>query len=236
MLTLLRIFFTGAWIFVFLLARQNAIDHPNNGDLANAFYLAVIVAIGLAVGAVWTPYFADVLCGPLLGTISDSPRFTDNSNVRRLTDWALRHGYRRLVLLLCVVDGLFHPDSPKPFLTGMKQARPGSWLERIFAWEVFRFENAENCAEAEKVLARHGVKPGRHWSVSINYLLTQRKMILRPPAEIIALPRQNTAVPVRRNPKIKLFRRASATSRKAAPPTPGLHGTQKLPVISRSSK
>ncbi len=236
MLTLLRILFTGAWIFLFLLARQNAIDHPNSGDLMNAFYLAAILAVGLAVGAVWTPYFADVLCGPLLGTISEIPQLNDDSRLRRLTNWALRHRHRRLVLFLCCVDGLFHPDLPRPFLTGMHEAKPGSRLERIFAREVFRFENAVNCAEAEKVLDRHGIKPGRHWSVSINYLLTQRKMVLRPPADVIALPRHNKQVPVPRNPKIKLFRRAGSTNSKVSPATPaGPRGTQKLPVFSKSS-
>ena len=236
MLTFLRIVFTGAWIFFFLLARHNAADHPQTGDLLNAFYLAIIVAIGLAVGAVWTPYFADVLCGPLLGTITEIPVVDDRSKLRRLTNWALRRRHRRLALFLCLMDGIFHPDSPGPFLTGMHQAKPGSRLERILAREVFRFENAVNCAEAVKVLERHGLKPGRHWSVSINFLLTQRRMTQRPPAEVIALPRQNSVVAVPRNPKIKLFRRAALIGNKgSSTPAPGPRGTQRLPVISRAN-
>lgn len=236
MLTFLRTLFTGAWIFLFLQARQNAIDHPQSGDLLNAFYLAAILAVGLAVGAVWTPYFADVICGPLMGTLTDIPQLDENSRLRRLTNWAFRHRHHRLGLFLCAMDGLFHPDSPRPFLTGMQQAKPGSRLERIFAREVFRFENAANCAEAAKVLERHCVKPGRHWSVSVNHLLTQRKMAIRPPPEVIGLPRRNTVVPVARNPKIKLFRRAGFTDTVVSPTTPpGPRSTQKLPVFSKSS-
>jgi hypothetical protein len=63
-----------------------------------------------------------------------------------------------------------HPWRPAPFVIGMKNARPGSWLEHVYAREVYRFTNVDNCVRAYQVLRRHGRTPGPHARDEVNRL------------------------------------------------------------------
>jgi len=123
----------------------------------------------------------------------------------RRVRWVEARGWRRLTVCLCFLEGVHHPDQPAAFLMGLHNARPGSWLERVFAWEVFRFDNAQHCLEALRVLRRHGVNPRLHRNPEIARALLALDREIRPESGMLPLPSAENPASLKRNPGIRLF-------------------------------
>jgi hypothetical protein len=183
MLILLRIIFGALMYWAFKEARMNAQINPMYGDLSNAFWVAVVVILGIANAVVWAPYFGEKIADPLTGG-------TINAEYKEPTNFALKlirkcekHGMKRLVTFLCFIEGVRRPYLPTAFVIGMNNARSGSWLEKVYAKEVFKFNNAQNCMSAFKILKSHGIDPRPHAMPGVNLLLysTEHEVKATPP-------------------------------------------------------
>lgn len=209
MLILLRILFTGSWLyFLFAGARAEQL-HPVSGDMECLFYFTLALFLSIPMAAVWTPYLASALCGTLTGALTGTDDTDDERSAGgryRFLNWTQEKGFRRLTVFTSFWLGVFNPHLPKPFLVGLSQARKGTALELFFAREVYRFDNAENSRRAAEVLVRHGVNPGPHWSQQVNLIITRRsKSPFRKP---LPLAPAAPAGKLRRNPRILLFKSA----------------------------
>lgn len=239
MINLLRIVVSGFWLYLIAKAAENArVDLPG-GDLTNAYYLAGVLIVGLLMGALWTPYIAEGLCGNLTNTFTEGAVELPERPLRRFRERAQKKGNRRTLVFACVLEAIFHPNLPSGYLIGMRNAKRGSWLEKMFAREVYRFDNQQNCVEAKEVLQRHGLGVGRHWSEEINLGILAGRKRNRPAPPTLSLPQVSHTLNSRRNPKIQLFRGAdpkpAIRSPKGAPPPPtGPHGTKRILAISRT--
>jgi hypothetical protein len=88
----------------------------------------------------------------------------------------------------------------------LRSVKPGSFLEKCFAKEVFKYSNIQNCLAAYKILTeRHGVTPPLHHQPEVNMAIANLTRE-RPPDpvkyQIQAAPQPQRAA---RNPRIKLF-------------------------------
>ena len=154
---------------------------------------------------VWAPYFGSKLSGPITGTITKSTYVERFNYLLRLIRWLDARGFRVATRWLCFVEGVRHPSQPTQFGIGLINARPGSWLEKVFALEVFRFHNIQNCVQAYRVLRQHGIDPRPHVNHEVNIVLMSLEREVRPDPEVLALPKaENPARPLR-NAQIKLF-------------------------------
>ena len=194
------------------------------------------------MSAHWTPYITEGLCGNLADTLTDGPVEDPGRPLRRLRDWAQKNRHRRLLVSVCVLEAIFHPHLPTGYLIGMRNARPGSWLEKMFAREVFRFDHTQNCLAAKEVLRRHGLNPGRHWSEEINLGILAGRKRNRPAPPPMVLPQVPHKLNSRRNPNIRLFKGAESAPlfRRPKivnqPSETGPNGTRKILVISRADE
>ena len=201
----LRIVFGAGLAYGFIKVWQNAQTAPETGDLANAFYLALCVLLAMANAVVWTPFFGDSLSEPLTGVITKSTYVDRKNYLLRFVHWLDHRGLRRPALFFCLLEGIHHPDRPAAFVIGLKNARPGSRLERVYALEVFRFDNARHCLVAYEALRRQGVDPRPHHNAEINLLLVSLEREIKPPPEKVTVPPAPPAPPPRRDRRIKLF-------------------------------
>jgi len=165
----------GALLYgVYEVARTSPAD-LRTADLTHAFWLAYCVILGLVSGLLWVPVFAERLLGAPTDEVKN-PGLADPPGrllglIRRLD----ARGCSRLARWLCFVEGVRHPWRPAPFVIGMKNARPGTWLERVYAREVYRFTNVDNAVRAYQVLRRHGCAPGLHPRDEVNRLTATLK-------------------------------------------------------------
>jgi hypothetical protein len=217
MLFLLRLIFTG--LFGWLLWRA-ARDAGGNldADVTNAANFAAAIVVGFVAALTWAPLLGETVAGPLTGTLTDGAVSEDVTRLIRFARRCEARGWRRFTVLLCFVEAVLHPKLPAAFVLGMNNARPGSWFEKAFAKEVFRFHNLANCLRAHDILKlRHDIDPGAHVLPEVNLALIAHRREARPPAEIVPVPVAPAAPPLARNLRIKLF--ASAASRPEPAPT-----------------
>ena len=205
MLILLRILFGAGLAYGFHKAVENAAAAPDTGDLTNAFYLGFSVIMAIANAVVWAPYFGEKLSDPLTSVITRG-NFADRKNhllrlIRRLD----ARGSRRLASFLCFLEGVRHPDWPTAFVIGLKNSRPGSWLEKVYALEVFRFDNAQHCMEAYHALKRHGIDPRPHPNPEVSMVLISLEHEVRPDPEKVVVPPAPEPPPLKRDSRIRLF-------------------------------
>jgi hypothetical protein len=124
----------------------------------------------------------------------------------RLIRGCERRRWRRCVVALCFLEGVRHPRLPAQFIIGMHHARPGSWLEKVFAREVYKFSNVANAARAREILRlRHDDDPGPHRRIEVNLALLSDERAPRPDPEIVAVPAASPPPPLARNERIRLF-------------------------------
>lgn len=171
MLIVLRIIFGALIYWAFKEARMNAQLNPMSGDLSNAYWVAMVVILAIANSAVWAPYFGEKLGDPLAGGTINAEYKEPKNYILKLIRFCEGHGWRSFVTFLCFIEGVRTPMLPAPFVIGMNNARPGSWLEKVYAKEVFKFNNAQNCLRAYKILKGHGVDPGAHAMPGVNLVL-----------------------------------------------------------------
>jgi hypothetical protein len=214
MLSLMRMLFTVGWWFCMFKAGDVA-RSAGNDNLCLLYFIWALI-LSLPTSALWAPLIASMLCGSLAGIMGDDASIEPNYGLMSLIEWARERNCRSLVVLLCVIKAFLEPDLPSAFLLGMEYTKRGSWLERFFAEQIFRFDNTQNCVKAAEVLKRHGVNPGRHPNPEVNLLLSSA-------SRKTAMPSASPPSPVV-PPKV-----GKKTTFKV--PTIGKNGTQRLPQL-----
>jgi hypothetical protein len=216
MLFLLRVFFTG--LFAWLLWRASDVATGNlDADVANAGHFALAIIVGFGAAITWAPLLGEIVAGPMTGTLTDGSVSQDATKLIRFIRRCEARGWRRATLLLCFAEGVRHPNLPAAFVVGMDNASAGSWLEKVFAKEVFRFSNVANCVRAHDLLKlRHDVDPGLHPQPEVNLALLAHIREARPDAAVVAVPPAPPAPPLGRKRSIKLFAAADAAKPPAA--------------------
>lgn len=205
MLVLFRLIFTG--LFLWLLAQLSRSGHGSiDTDLQSAGWFATAVIVGIVAACLWAPVIGSALAGPVAGMMTDGATFEAKNGRHRWIYWALRHGHRRLALLFCFARGVWEPDQPAAFVIGMDNARAGSWLEKVFAREVWRFSNVQNCLRARDLLQyRHRVTPSDHEQSTVNLAVSSRLQESKPPAPVLPAPAPAVNPPLTRHARIQLF-------------------------------
>ncbi|HAB18445.1 MAG TPA: hypothetical protein PLX89_16575 [Verrucomicrobiota bacterium] len=215
-LLVLRILLTGGFLYFLTLATTDASANLDQ-DVVNAGRFALAIVIGFAAALTWAPLLGESIAGPVTGLMTDGSVSEDNSWWIRLAKrWEAR-GWRRGTRWVCFLEGVRQPNLPAAFILGMHNSRPGSWLERAFAREVWRFNNIANCLEAHAILTlRHDEEPSLHPVPEVNLALWAN---LREPAgepQIIPVPPAPPPPPLRRNSQIQLFFGAEASANELA--------------------
>ena len=214
MLVLLRIIFGAALAYTMITARQSGASATSDLDMTASGWLAVSVLLGIANAVVWAPLIGSKMSDPLTDAMT-SGTFVERKNWSlKLIYWLQHREWRRLTLLACFLEGIHRPYMPTAFFIGMNQARVGSWLEKVFAREVFRFDNVQNCVRAFRILQRHQVAPGIHARSEVNVIIHSVNRSVAPLAEVLAVPAAPPPEKLKRNPAIQLFETAEA------PPNP----------------
>jgi hypothetical protein len=213
MLVLLRILFGAALLYEMAEGAKVAPSTVGQaGDMTGAFYVAVCVGLGILNALVWAPYLGATLSRPLTGVISESTYVERINWVLRLAHWLENRRWRRATLAICFWEAVRHPSAPAAFVMGFRNARPGSWLEKVFAREVFRLSNVQNCVQAYLALKRHGIDPRPHSSQEVNIVLLSLERPPRAEASVMAVPAAARPTAIPRNPRIRLFNRAERSS------------------------
>ncbi len=216
MLALLRVIFGFALFSVFAKALKLAGPYPQTEGTTDAGYMALAVIIGIANAIVWAPLVGRLISDPLTGAFtSGNPGDFKNSLLQLANKLALRR-WRKTALFFAFLEGVRHPDLPGAFILGLHHARSGTWVQRIFAREVWRFDNAENCLQAWKVLRAHGKEPGIHRRPEVNLLILSAQRERAPEPGTLAVRPAPAAPAPARNPRIQLF--AGATAPEAVEP------------------
>lgn len=203
MLTLLRFVLTVALLYGLMRAAKNAGENPQAGDLANAFWMAYCVVVGIFAAITWAPVVGSRIAEPLTGILTDSTYVERPNWLLKLIRWLERRRCRFLVRWFCFIEGIRHPWLPAQFITGLNHARPGSWLELVFAREVYRFNNLQNCMQAFRVLRGRGVMPQPHPNTEINLVLMSLEKAAKPDAAVLPVP-TSSAPQLKRNLRIQL--------------------------------
>lgn len=203
MLILLRILF-GAALAGVMASAIAAGDRNVAGDVTPGFYLMLGVILALANGIVWAPWVGAKIAGPL-----DTMYIGEGGEVKpntwlRFAHWCAAHRWRRMALLLAFAEGVRHPDLPGAFIAGLHNTKPGSWLEKVFAREVYRFNNVQNAVRAWEILNARGLELPPHPNPEVNATLISMRHRERPAKEPLAVPDAPEPA-LERNPRIRLF-------------------------------
>ena len=205
MLVLLRIIFTGAFIYCIAQARDNARTNLAAGDLNNAFWVGAGVFAAIASAIVWAPYLGAKVADPLTGGMVNTPSAERKNFVLWLVRWLeKRERHPGLIRWLCFIEGVRAPWLPTGFVIGLQHAKPGSWLEKVYAREVFRFNNAENCILAFRALMRHGIDPRPHPSPDVNIVLLSQDRSAAPEPAKLGVPTAPPPAPLARDKRIRI--------------------------------
>lgn len=198
--------------FLFSLAKM-ALRSPelSGGDMILLLGYGLLGSIIVAI--LWAPVIGEKLSGTITGSLTDETSLPAHSNsiVSSIQKLQLR-GYHRPALLLVFLEGMRHPDLPQAALLGLRSSRPGSFLEKAFAKEVYHFNNIQNCLLAYKILTeRHHFVPPLHKQPEVNLAILN--LTRQPPPEPAKLQIATAATPAtpERNRRIRLF---------AEPPSP----------------
>ena len=205
MLVILRIIFGGALWYIIVQVRENAQLHPNTGDLTNAGYLAICVALGLLNAIVWAPFVGARISEPITRTLTGGAFIDQKNRCLQLIRWFERRGCRRITLFLCFLEGVRQPWMPTAFIIGFNNSKPGSWFEKVYSVEVFRFNSTQNCVLAYDALKRHGINPRPHPNPEVELALLALERHVKREPDIVALPPAPQITSLQRNPRIRLF-------------------------------
>jgi hypothetical protein len=193
-------------LFVYSMSRA-LVRYPglSGGDII--FLLGYALAGSIFVAILWAPVIGAKLSDPLTSALNSETSIpADPNRLVATIRWLQNRRWHRLALLLVFIEGMRHPKLPQPPLLGLRSVKPGSFLEKCFAKEVFKYNNVQNCLYAYKVLTeRHGITPRLHQQPEVNLAISNLTREPRPePAKYkvkSAAAQQRTG----RNPRIKLF-------------------------------
>ena len=209
MLVLLRIIFTGLFLYCMWQAREDAPSATATDDLSVAFWLVLGIITGLACAAVWAPFLGAKVADPLTGGWTDSQLEERKNYLLQAIRWLDRRHKHALVRWLCFFEGIRAPWLPTAFILGLKNAKHDSWLEKIYAREVWRFNHTENCVRAFQVLQRHGIDPRPHNNNEVNIALVSLDRRVAPERTPLEVPPAPRAPTLERDERIRLGRRDS---------------------------
>jgi hypothetical protein len=201
---LLRLLFGFLMYAAFKEARANTAANPMNGDIANAYWVGVVVVLAVANGVVWAPYLSEKVSDPLTGGTINAEFKEPNNTLMRLIQWCETRELRNLASWLCFIEGIRKPHLPAAFVLGMNNAREGSWLQKIYALEVFKFNNTQNCIKACEILARHGINPRPHTNPGVNLALVSMDHSVKEDPTIVDLPTAPPPPKIERNRRIQI--------------------------------
>jgi hypothetical protein len=205
MLVLLRIIFTGAFLYCIAQARENARTNLAAGDMENAFWVGAGVIAAIAAAITWAPYFGAKVADPLTGGMVKTPPAERKNALMWLIRWLdKKEKHPALIRWLCFIEGVRAPWLPTGFIIGLAHAKPGSWLEKVYAREVFRFNNAENCIKAFNALMRHGIDPRPHPSPDVNIVLISQERSVAPDPGKLQVPSAPPPPPLARDRRIRI--------------------------------
>lgn len=209
MLILLRILFTGAFIYDLVKADESAGGPLRAGDLTPAFYLATTVILAILTAMVWAPLVGEHMAGPFGRLFTEGKGVAEDDFVSRLIRRLHARGHRKTALFFCFIQGLNRPWLPGPFIIGLKNSRPGSWLEKVFAREVLRFDNVQHCMLACEALERQGIHPPLDQHPELKVLMAGKERGASPDAPPVPVPKAPAPPSPKRNPRIRLFETGS---------------------------
>src|SRR5262245_22625695 len=177
----------------------------SGGDMV--FLLGYALAGAVVMAILWAPVVGEKLSDSVTTPFTQETSLPPKTNT--LVQWITglqSRGYHRVALVLAFIEGIRHPNLPQPALLGLRSVRPGSFLERWLAKEVYKFNNVQNCLHAYKILReRHGITPPLHKHPEVNLALMNLNRECPPePAKIQLKPKAGPVAPAR-NPRIKLF-------------------------------
>ncbi len=204
-LPILRIGFTGALLYVLYGAATGGALVVGAGDMGAANFMAQALILGIFTAVVWAPVIGERIAEPVTSVITDSTYVEDEYWGIQFIRWLEQRNFRRLTVFCCFFEGLNRPWMPAAFVIGLKNAQPDTLLERLFAQEVYRFNNAYNCLLAYQVLQRHRIDPGVHRQAEINIFICSLQRQEAPERSALALPTAGPAAKIKRNSNILLF-------------------------------
>lgn len=205
MLILFRAFFTALFLWLVVESAREASANRND-DLGHAGRFALAVVVGLVAGLTWAPVLGRAVAGPMTGLMTDGSVSEDRTGLIRFARRCEARGWRRMSVLASFAEAVRHPDLPAAFVVGMNNARPGSWLERAFAREVWRFNNVANCVRAHEILRlRHLEDPGVHEQAEVNLSLMSHLREPGPEPGLLVVPDAPPMPLPKRNARIQLF-------------------------------
>jgi len=177
----------------------------SGGDMI--FLLGYGLAGSIVVAILWAPVIGEKLSDPLTSTLNSETSLPPNTNyLVQSIRWLQGRGWHRPALFLVFVEGIRHPNLPQPALLGLRSAKPGSFLEKCFAKEIFGYSNIQNCLCAYKILTeRHGITPPLHAQPEVNLAISNLNRERPPEPTKYQLPESPAKPPAERNPRIKLF-------------------------------
>jgi hypothetical protein len=205
MLVILRIIFTTAFFYCVMQARDNARDNLVAGDMANAFWVGIGVVVAIACAIVWAPYFGEKVADPLTGGMVNSDPIDRKNRLMQLVRWLeKKEKAPGLIRMLCFVEGVRRPWLPSAFNIGLSHSKPGTWLEKIYAKEVFRFNNVENCMRAFTILQQHGIDPRPHANADVNTVLMALERGAAPGPELMQVAPAPPPTNLKRDSRIRI--------------------------------
>ncbi len=226
---LLRILFGGLFLYFVIEGRAYAHQPQTGADLTVPAYVAICVVLAIPNALVWAPWLGSHLAEPISGQFTGGGHELRENFLTRAIQWLEKKNLRRCVLAASFVEGVIHPHQPWPFIIGMKHAKPASWLQKIFAREVYRFNHAQHCIEALRILREHGLEPGPHPDESVNRLLRLLDHEAAPGRAPVALPPPTRKPMPTRDPRIQIGERPASSGRNnpdggQPPPAPQVDG------------
>ena len=206
MLIILRIVF--GLLAVYFVRDAMRVNHSIliAGDTTPAYYLGVFVIVGILNAFVWAPALGKKLSDPVTSMLTESTFVEHENLLMKLVRWVAGLGWNDLTARVAFLECVHNPDQPAGFVIGLAHARKGSWLEKVYARELFRFDNVQHVLWAFQVLKRHGIDPRPHRRPELNLALMAVDREEKPAPTPLALPAQRSPVVVKRNDRIQLFK------------------------------
>lgn len=231
MLLILRIVLS-VW-FVILLAGMSQEDHRSvAADLDSAYTLALAIVVGLGASLTWAPVLGNQIASPVSDLLTNGTVAKYRDGLMQWIRWSEARGKRRLTLFLCFWEGILHPDLPGHFVIGLQNSRPGSWLEKVFAREVYRFSNVRHCVNAYNILRlRHDLDPGEHPVAEVELALASQFRDEKPEIPPLNLGQHAPIGLPPRNQRIQLSSKLESTGAQARTSAPASAASSDAPQV-----